>query len=67
MKKTFVLGLFCFHSIYANEPLEGYFSYLKKLALPNGSYRAGEIEIVLEPNAIAQVQKVQEKLLPVHT
>ena len=63
MKKTFVVGLFCFHSIYANEPFEGYFSYIKKLAQPNGSYREGEIEVVLEPNAIAQVQKVQENRL----
>ena len=63
MKKLLVLGLFCFQSIYGSEPLEDYFSYLKQLAQPNGSHRDGEIEIVIDPMEIFQVQKVQENRL----
>ncbi len=63
MKKLLILGLFCFQSIYGNQPLEDYFLYLKQLAQPNGSHRNGEIEIVTDPTEISSVQKVQENRL----
>ncbi len=63
MKKLLILGLFCFQSIYGNQPLEDYFSYLKQLAQPNGSHQNGEIEIVTDPTEISRVQEVQENRL----
>jgi ADP-ribose pyrophosphatase len=63
MKKLLILGLFYFQGIYANQPLEDYFSYIKQLAQPNGNHRDGEIEIVTDPTEISQVQKVQESRL----
>ena len=63
MKKLLILGLFYLQSIYGNQPLEDYFSYLKQLAQPNGSHQNGEIEIVTDPTEISRVQEVQENRL----
>jgi ADP-ribose pyrophosphatase len=63
MKKLLILGLFYFQSVYGNPSLEDYFSYLKQLAQPNGSYRKGEVEIVTDPAEISSVQKIQENRL----
>ena len=63
MKKLLVLGLLYFQCIYGNQPLDAYFSYLEQLAQSNGNYREGEIEIVVDPGEISQVQKVQENRL----
>ncbi len=57
--RGFVLALCCFHAAYA-APLDDYFSYLEQIGKPVGSYREGEIEIVLEPEEISKIEKVQE-------
>ncbi len=63
MYRIFILGLFCLQSLSANTSLDRYFSYMQQLALSNGDFRQGEIEIVTSPEEIAQVQKVQEDRL----
>lgn len=63
MKKLLILSLLCFQCTYGNQPLEDYFSYVKQLDQSNGNYREGEIEIVIDPAEISQIQKVQEKRL----
>ncbi len=63
MKRIFILGLFCLQSLCANTSLDRYFSYMQQLAQPNGNFREGEIEIVVNPEEISRVQKVQENRL----
>jgi ADP-ribose pyrophosphatase len=63
MKKFLVLSLFCLHSLYATEPLEDYFSYMKQIAKSNGNHLDGEIEVVVDPAEISRIQKVQESRL----
>lgn len=43
--------------------MDRYFSYIQQLAQSNGNFREGEIEIITNPEEIAQVQKVQESRL----
>jgi ADP-ribose pyrophosphatase len=63
MKKFLFLSLFFFQHSYGNESLEDYFSYLKQLSQPNGNYREGEIEIVIDPANISKIQEIQENRL----
>lgn len=63
MKKFLLLSLFYLQGTFANPPLEEYFSFLKQLGQPNGNYRDGEIEVVVDPAEISKVQKVQENRL----
>ncbi|MBS0652381.1 MAG: NUDIX hydrolase [Verrucomicrobia bacterium] len=63
MKKFLLLSLLYFQGTFADQPLEEYFSFLKQLGQPNGNYRDGEIEVVVEPSEISKVQKVQEDRL----
>jgi ADP-ribose pyrophosphatase len=63
MKKFLLLTLLYCQYICGNQSLEEYFSYVKQLNLPNGSFKEGEIEIVTDPTEISLIQKVQEKRL----
>lgn len=63
MKRFFVLGLFCLQSLCADTSLDRYFSYMHQLAKPNGNFQEGEIEIVVNPEEISRVQKIQENRL----
>lgn len=63
MKKILLLSLLCFQFIYANEPLEEYFSYFNQLGGTCGNYQEGEIEIVTDPTEISKIQKIQEARL----
>ncbi len=58
-----VLALFCIERLFGNPSLEEYFSCVRQLAQSSGNYREGEIEIVMDPAEISQVQKVQEARL----
>lgn len=60
MRCDFLLALV---SLLGNFSLEEYFSCVKQLAQSSGNYREGEIEIVMDPTEISQVQKVQEARL----
>jgi ADP-ribose pyrophosphatase len=62
MKWALFLGFFFLHHLFASGQ-DRYFSYMEKLSQPNGNFRDGEIEIVVSPEEIAQVQKVQETRL----
>lgn len=57
------MSLLSFQCIYGNQPLDEYFSYLEQLNQSNGNYREGEIEIVIDPIEISQIQKIQENRL----
>jgi ADP-ribose pyrophosphatase len=61
MKKLFFLALFSSLSLCAS--LDQYFSYLQQLKQPNGDFREGEIEIIIDPAQITHVQKLQENRL----
>jgi ADP-ribose pyrophosphatase len=63
VKKLLFLSLFCLQSIYADQPLEEYFSYISQIDRSTGNYREGEIEIVLDPLEIAKIQHLQENRL----
>lgn len=63
MKQLIALSLVFLQNIYGKQPLEDYFSYLKQLDQPTGSYRNGEIEIVTDPKEISSIEKVQESCL----
>lgn len=63
MKRLFILGLFCLQGVYGNQLFKEYFSYTKQLELPSGNYREGEIEIIMDPQEILRIQKVQENRL----
>jgi hypothetical protein len=63
MKKLLILGLFCFQCGWGNQPLEEYFSYVQQLDQSRGNHREGEIEVVVDPAEISQIQKVQEERL----
>ncbi len=54
---------FVFQTVYGTDPLEEYFAYIKQLAEPKGNYKNGEIEIVLDPAEISQIQKIQQERL----
>jgi ADP-ribose pyrophosphatase len=49
--------------LYGNLALDQYFSYIEQLSQPLGSYKEGEIEIVLETDEISRIQKIQEDRL----
>ncbi len=63
MKNALILSLFCSQCIYGSPSLEDYFSYISQLDQPKGDYKKGEIEIVLDPLEMAQIQKTQENRL----
>lgn len=63
MWKFQILCLFGFQSICGSSSLEEYFSYISQLNQPRGNYREGEIEIVIDPVEISQIQKTQENRL----
>src|SRR5579862_9746591 len=63
MKRIFVLGLFCIQSLCADTSLDRYFSCMQQLAQPNGNFREGEIEVIINSEEISQVQKIQENRL----
>jgi len=58
-----IITTFCAQSIYGNLSFDHYSSYLKQLDLPNGSYAAGEIEIITDPTEISKVEEIQKKRL----
>jgi ADP-ribose pyrophosphatase len=55
-----VLAFFCFQICYGDAALDEYFSYVKQIGKPEGSYLKGEIEVVLDAAEIAKIEKVQE-------
>ena len=59
----FLLLLILCQYTYGSPSLETYFSYLSQLDQAKGTYREGEIEIVVDPLEISQVQKTQENRL----
>lgn len=63
MKKLLFLSLFFFQYSYGSESLEDYFSYVKQLSQPNGNYQEEEIEIVIDPANISEIQNIQENRL----
>ena len=64
MRKFFLLASLLSVQCVSVEPqLEKYFSYVELLGQPQGNYRAGEIEIVLDPMEIDRVQIVQQERL----
>jgi ADP-ribose pyrophosphatase len=63
MKKLFILTFFFSQAAFGNQSLENYLSYMEQIAKPNGDHREGEIEIVIDPIKIAEIQKVQENRL----
>lgn len=63
MHKFLIVSLFSLQFAYTAEPLEKYFSYIQQLERPTGSYQNGEIELVLEPAKISEIEKVQETRL----
>lgn len=63
MRKFLILSLLCCQYIYGSQSLEEYFSYISQLGHARGNYKEGEIEIVIDPLEISQIQKIQEKRL----
>lgn len=63
MRKFLILSLLCCQCVYGSQSLEEYFSYISQLDQAKGSYKEGEIEVVLNPLEISQIQKMQEKRL----
>lgn len=61
--KQLLFCLLSFQCIYANLPLEKYFSYMDEINPPRGHYQEGEIEIIIDPTEIARIQKIQEERL----
>jgi ADP-ribose pyrophosphatase len=50
-------------SILSAQTKDVYFSYLDKLKMPNGDFREGEIEVVVDPEEIAKIEEIQKKRL----
>lgn len=63
MSKILFLTLFSIQCCFAGSSTDDYLSYVKKLEKSNGSYKLGEIEIVLDLVEIAQIEKIQENRL----
>lgn len=63
MKKLLVLGLLSIQYLFAAEPLETYFSYLKELSHPNGQHKQNEIQIAVDVDEILKIQQIQEARL----
>ena len=63
MKTLIIFSLFYLQCVYGNQPLEEYFSYVKQLAQSGGNYQEGEIEIVMDPVEMLEIQKIQENRL----
>lgn len=61
--KKILLAIFCLQLCYADATLEQYFSIVKQIGKSEGDHQKGEIEIVLDPSEITQIEKVQESRL----
>lgn len=62
LKKLIILCLFPWQATFADD-FSTYFSYMDQLAQEKGLHQEGEIEIVIDPEEIAHIQKVQEERL----
>lgn len=63
MKKVWLLAIFGLQLLFAEAPLDEYFSMIKQLGKPEGDCQKGEIEIVLDRSEISQIEKIQENRL----
>lgn len=47
----------------AAETKDNYFAFLEMIQQPNGNFRQGEIEVVVDPAEIAKIEEIQKKRL----
>lgn len=63
IRKFLVISLFFCQWIRGGQSLEDYFSYISQLDQDRGNYSTGEIEVVIDPLEISEIQKIQENRL----